>query len=170
MRWCWIDRFIQFEVGSSAKAIKAVTLAEDYLHDHFPGYPVVPKSFLIEGMAQTAGLLVSQQFDFKLNVILAKIATVKLFDEARPGDILTYSASIEYIRKEGALTRTGCHRGEEVLGEGEIFFAIFEGGSRMPLFDRRQFLEQLRILRLFEVGRNPDGTPLALPPELVSSA
>ena len=38
MRWYWIDRFIEFESGRYAKAIKNISLAEEYLHDHFPGY------------------------------------------------------------------------------------------------------------------------------------
>jgi 3-hydroxyacyl-[acyl-carrier-protein] dehydratase len=170
MRWCWLDRFIEFESGRSARAIKCVTLAEDYLHDHYPGFPLVPKAFIVEGMAQTAGLLVSQQFDFRLNVILAKISNLKFSMEARPGDVLVYHAEILDLRKDGALTRTSCHCREERLAEAEIFFAIFEGGDQMPLFERRHFLEQLRILRLFEVGRNPDGTPLGLPTELLRSS
>ena len=36
MRWFWIDRFLEFESGRYAKAVKCVSLAEDYLHDHFP--------------------------------------------------------------------------------------------------------------------------------------
>ena len=42
MRWYWIDRFLEFESGRYAKAVKNVSLAEDHLHDHFPGYPVSP--------------------------------------------------------------------------------------------------------------------------------
>ena len=51
MRWYWIDRFIEFESGRYAKAIKNVSLAEDYLHDHFPKFPVFPNSLVIEGLA-----------------------------------------------------------------------------------------------------------------------
>ncbi len=42
MRWFWIDRFVEFVPGSRAKAVKNVTLAEEHLHDHFPGFPVMP--------------------------------------------------------------------------------------------------------------------------------
>ena len=52
MRWFWIDRFLEFESGRYAKAVKCVSLAEDYLHDHFPQYPVFPNSLVIEGLAQ----------------------------------------------------------------------------------------------------------------------
>ena len=53
MRWFWIDRFVEFVPGSHAKAVKNVTLAEEHLHDHFPGFPVMPGSLMLEGMAQT---------------------------------------------------------------------------------------------------------------------
>ena len=39
MRWIWIDKFLEFRSGQFARAIKNLTLAEEHLHDHFPGYP-----------------------------------------------------------------------------------------------------------------------------------
>ena len=60
MRWFWIDRFIEFESGSYAKSVKNVTLAEEHLHDHFPGFPVMPGSLMIEGLAQTGGILLDE--------------------------------------------------------------------------------------------------------------
>ena len=57
MRWIWIDRFESFQSGKSAVAVKAVTAAEEHLHDLYPGFPVFPASLIIEGMAQTAGIL-----------------------------------------------------------------------------------------------------------------
>ena len=73
MRWIWIDRFVEFVNGSHAKAIKNVTLAEDHLHDHFPGFPVMPQSLMLEGMAQTGGILLGKVNEFNKVVILAKV-------------------------------------------------------------------------------------------------
>ena len=73
MRWFWIDRFELFEPGQRAVALKNVSAAEDHLHDHFPGFPVMPASLLIEGMAQTAGILVGHARNFEEKVILAKV-------------------------------------------------------------------------------------------------
>ena len=58
MRWIWIDKFIEFNSGTSAKAVKNVSLAEEHLHDHFPGFTVMPNTLILEGLAQTGGLLV----------------------------------------------------------------------------------------------------------------
>ena len=57
MRWYWIDRFVEFESGKRAKAVKNVSLAEEHLHDHFPGFPVMPGSLMNERMAKKGGIL-----------------------------------------------------------------------------------------------------------------
>src|SRR3954468_25013165 len=84
MRWIWIDKFIEFESGKQAKAIKNLTLAEEHLHDHFPGFPVMPNSLIVEGLAQTGGLLVGEYNQFKEKVILAKVPTAKFHFPAIP--------------------------------------------------------------------------------------
>src|SRR5215468_7601348 len=104
MRWIWIDKFAHFESGRRAVAIKNVTLAEDHLHDHFPGYPLMPASLMIEGMAQTAGILVGEARQFTEKVILAKVKRARFEHEVRPGDQLTYEAEIERIDDQAAYT------------------------------------------------------------------
>ncbi|MCH8854053.1 MAG: beta-hydroxyacyl-ACP dehydratase, partial [Planctomycetes bacterium] len=64
MRWIWIDKFIEFQPGERAVAVKNVSRAEDHLHDLYPAYPIMPASLIIEGMAQTAGILVGQARNF----------------------------------------------------------------------------------------------------------
>ena len=70
MRWIWIDRFVEFESGKRAVAIKNVTLAEDHLHDHFPGWPTMPNSLITEGLAQTGGLLVGETLMRSPNIMV----------------------------------------------------------------------------------------------------
>src|SRR5512143_321400 len=99
MRWYWIDRFVEFESGRRAKAIKNISLAEDHLHDHFPGYPVMPNSLIMEGLAQTGGLLVCESGRFREKVVLAKVSRARFYAEAVPGDTVIYTATVGYIRK-----------------------------------------------------------------------
>ena len=82
MRWIWIDKFIEFHSGESAVALKNVTLAEEHLHDHFPGFPIMPECLCIEAMAQTAGILVGEARKFQEKVILAKIQKPLSFIQA----------------------------------------------------------------------------------------
>src|SRR5690554_4059732 len=92
MRWFWVDRFVDFKHGKSARAIKNVSLAEEHVHDYFPGYPTHPQSLMIEGMAQTAGVLVGEAFNFEQKVILAKINRAKFHRLVTPGDTIEYHA------------------------------------------------------------------------------
>src|SRR5436309_8368000 len=102
MRWIWIDRFLEFHSGRSAKAVKNLSLAEDYFADHFPGYPVMPACLILEGLAQTGGILVGEANGFKEKVVLAKVPRAVFHKEALAGQTLVYQADILHLREEGA--------------------------------------------------------------------
>ncbi|WP_428389862.1 beta-hydroxyacyl-ACP dehydratase [Mucisphaera sp.] len=110
MRWIWIDRILELDKGKRCVAIKCVSAAEDVLHDHFEAdsnraaAPMMPHSLLIEGMAQTAGILVGHQGDFKEKVILAKIAKARFHAVAQPGDVVRFTANIDRYDEMGAST------------------------------------------------------------------
>ena len=101
MRWIWIDRFLDFQSGKSARAVKNLSLAEDYFADHFPGYPVMPACFILEGVAQTGGILVGEANNFQEKVILAKIVSARFRREV----LAKYFAEPErYSVSDGQLT------------------------------------------------------------------
>ena len=86
MRWIWIDRFVAFESGRSATAVKALSAAEDHFADHFPGYPVMPAALILEGLAQTGGILVGEARRFKEKVVLAKVPAATFHRDALAGE------------------------------------------------------------------------------------
>src|SRR6266436_9942572 len=102
MRWIWIDKFIEFTPRVSATTIKNVTMAEEHLHDLYPDFPVVPHSLIIEGMAQTAGILVGEARNFQEKVILAKVGRATFHRLVRPGDTILFSARIDQLNEHGA--------------------------------------------------------------------
>lgn len=108
----WIDRVVELQPREKMVAIKNVSLAEEHLHDHFevdafgPATPVMPASLIIEGVAQTAGILVGHAEDFAEKVLLAKISKAKLEREATPGCTLRYSATVQQLTAQGASTST----------------------------------------------------------------
>src|SRR6185503_20125037 len=100
MRWTWIDRFTSFESRRSATAVKCLSLAEDHFADHFPGFPVMPAPLILEGLAQTGGILVGEANQYRENVVLAKMSS-KFHREAMAGEQLTYTATIVDINETG---------------------------------------------------------------------
>ena len=135
MRWIWIDRFIAFEPGKRAEAVKNVSLAEDHLHDHWEPFPIQPVSLMIEGMAQTAGILVGQARNFEEKVILAKVSRAEFDDLVVPGDQITYQAEIETITPEAAVTKGIVLRNGEPVGRVDLMFSHIDqnlGGVKFP--------------------------------------
>ena len=123
MRWFWVDRFIEFEPGVRAKSVKNVSLSEEHMHDHFPGYPVMPHSLMLEGMAQTGGILLGQTHNFSSLIFLAKVPKVVYHKHVRPGDQIVYTATLEDAREEGGVTDVKAHVGDELVAEEQIVFA-----------------------------------------------
>lgn len=152
MRWFWVDRFIDFKSGKSARAVKNVSLAEEHLHDHFPGYPVQPPALMIEGMAQTAGVLVGEAFDFREKVILAKIGSAKFHRLVTPGDQIVYNAEvIDEIRPEGASIRGTITCGDELVAEIELMFVHLDQSMGGEDFGEDNFVfspEFVNLLRM----------------------
>ena len=123
MRWIWIDGFVEFQSGRRAVAVKNVSLAEEHLHDAYPGLPVMPPPLMIEGMAQTAGILVGQARNFAEKVILAKIRRARFDRRVVPGDRLRYEAEIETINEAGAATRGQVFCNDRLIGRVDLFFS-----------------------------------------------
>ncbi|HIJ53221.1 MAG TPA: beta-hydroxyacyl-ACP dehydratase [Planctomycetes bacterium] len=135
MRWIWIDKFVEFHSGERAVAVKNVTLAEEHLHDHFPGFPVMPESLMIEAMAQTSGILVGEAKNFQEKVILAKVKKAVFYDYVKPGDTLKLDAQIESIAPEAASTSGKITLGEKLIAEIDLMFSHIDqnlGGKKFP--------------------------------------
>jgi 3-hydroxyacyl-[acyl-carrier-protein] dehydratase len=142
MRWIWIDRFLEFHSGKSARAIKNLSLAEDYFADHFPGYPVFPGCFLLEGLAQTGGILVGEANDFREKVVLAKIPKAQFHREALAGEQLIYDVELLHLRPEGASVQGRATAGEPgtLVAEAEIFFAHLDQARSRQIFGEHNFV------------------------------
>ena len=158
MRWIWIDRFIEFESGSRATAIKNVTLAEEHLHDHFPGFPVMPGSLMIEGMAQTGGILLGELNQFRHVVILAKVPNVTFHGWVVPGDTIRYSARLLDAREEGGTVACEAHVGERLVAEAEIMFAhLNPADPALGAVDQKNFVFNSGLMAVLDVGKAGTG-------------
>lgn len=157
MRWIWIDKFTDFESGKRAVAIKNVSLAEEHLHDHFPAYPVMPASLIVEGMAQTAGILVGEARNFEEKVILAKVKRARFLREVRPGDRLEFEATVDQITDEAAMTSGKVSIDGELLAEIDIVFSHIDNNMSGLVFPEENFVftEGFKsLLRDYNAERN----------------
>lgn len=165
MRWFWIDRFTEFERGRRAVAVKSVAMSEEQFDGYSPGFPVMPASLMIEGMAQTAGLLIGEMEGFAQRVVLAKIGKAIFKRPAMPGDLLRYEATIADVKGDGALASVTAHVGDEQIAEVDLMFAFLdERFPSGPLFEPVDFVAMLRAFHMYDVGRTADGKPIDLPP------
>jgi len=140
MRWIWIDKFVEFESGARAVAIKNVTLAEEHLADHFPHFPVMPESLCIEAMAQTAGILVGEAKKFAEKVILAKIKKAVFFEYVKPGDTLRLEAKIESITDEAASTSGKISSEDRLIAEIDLMFSHLDKNLAGREFPEENFV------------------------------
>lgn len=151
MRWMWIDRVVELVPRQRMVAVKNISMAEEHLHDHFaadaerglPAAPIMPASLILEGMAQTAGVLVGHAEDFREKVVLAKINKAELSREATPGCTLRYTATIDRMDAIGASTRGTVELldhahpdlGYQPIGAIDLMFSHLDqnmGGAEFP--------------------------------------
>ncbi len=154
MRWIWIDRFVAFESGRRASAVKNVTLAEEHLHDHFPGYPVMPPSLMIEGMAQTAGILVGEARGFAEKVVLAKIREAVFEDYAVPGDQLRYDAEVESLDERAGVTAGTVSKNGVAIGRVNLMFSHVDRADRKLDLPAHNFVFTDQFLGLLAAFRD----------------
>ena len=171
MRWFWIDRFIDFEKGRRAVAIKCVALTEEQLDNYIPGYSLMPNALIVEGMAQTGGLLVGEVNHFQERVVLAKVGKAIFHRHAHPGDTLRYTAEVLDLKPDGAIIQATCHVGDQLQAEVEMVLAHLDDQrfKGVDLFEPADFLRMLRLFGLYDVGRDGDGQPLVPPPHMLAA-
>ena len=150
MRWIWIDRFDAFVPKTSAVAIKAVTAAEEHLHDLYPSFPIFPHSLIVEGFAQTAGILVGEAGGFKEKVILAKIGKADFERMVRPGDVMRYEATLDTFGDAGASVSGTVTVGDETVATISMMFSHIDQNMAGLDFPEHNFVFTPQFLELLD--------------------
>ena len=100
MRFILIDKVISLDIGREIKAIKGVSLAEEYLADHFPAFPVLPGVLLLEGLIESASWLVRRTENFAHSMILLEQAkNVKYKSFLAPASQIEYTVEARVIEE-----------------------------------------------------------------------
>jgi len=95
MRFALIDRILSYRQDQGIRAAKTLSQAEEYLMDHFPGYPVMPGVLMIEVMTQAASWHLRMAGDFRYSLVtLEKASHVRFGHFVTPGDTLLVDLQI----------------------------------------------------------------------------
>ncbi len=95
MRFLLIDRIIELEPDKSITALKNLSLAEEYLADHFPGFPVMPGVLMLETLIQAGGWLIRHSEDFAHSTIMLKESrAIKFNSFVTPGNSLIVQMTV----------------------------------------------------------------------------
>lgn len=100
-----IDKIIEIKKGRYARALKSVSLSEDFFTEHFPRFPVVPGVLQLEGMTQLGSLLISVSNDFSYFPMIQTIDDIKFRRFVKPGDILVFEAEILSLNADFAILK-----------------------------------------------------------------
>ena len=150
MKFRLIDRIIELAPGERIVAVKAVSLAEEYLADHFPTFPVLPGVFMLEAMTEAASWLVREAQNFATGLILlgeARNVTYKNF--VKPGDLLRVEVTCRRLaRDDSEFSGVGyCNQDEVVRGRFTLRHAPSDAGG--VSVERRAEVASSRFALLF---------------------
>jgi len=88
-----VDRVLEYQEGESIRALKNISVNEPQFTGHFPQSPVMPGVLLIEGMAQTGGILAFMSVDNNQEylVYFTGIDNARFRHPVRPGDQVVFA-------------------------------------------------------------------------------
>lgn len=141
MRFILIDKVVSLDTGREIKALKSVSLAEEYLADHFPTFPVLPGVLLLEGLIESASWLVRLTENFAHSMILLEQArNVKYKSFLAPASRIEYTVEAKVIEENvSSFVGFGSSGGERIVEArfGLRHFNLAERDSAMAAVDAR---------------------------------
>lgn len=160
MKFVLIDRIEELERGKRIVARKALSLAEEYLGDHFPAFPVLPGVLQLEAMVQASAWIVRDALDFRPTIVLLKEArnvTYKSF--LAPGQMLVIeSVCKELSEEQSVFTASGTVDGKEIV-KGKLTLRHFSLAERSPHLKETDDKLRAHLRSLFELSwlKRPGG-------------
>jgi 3-hydroxyacyl-[acyl-carrier-protein] dehydratase len=114
-------------------AVKQVSLAEEYLADHFPTFPVLPGVMMLEALTQAAGWLLHQRRGFACSMaVLREARNVKYGHFVAPGNRLVVEVAWDKETPGGARFKASGTVGSEQAVSARIELAYFNLADRQP--------------------------------------
>ncbi len=114
-------------------AVKFVSLAEEYLADHFPTFPVLPGVMMLEAITQAAGWLLHHRTQFsKSMAVLKEAKNVKYGQFVAPGNYLKVDVELAKLTDTGATFKANGFAGTDPALQARIELAYFNLGDKQP--------------------------------------
>lgn len=132
MRHYHVDRIIRLERGQRAVGVRSVALSDDVFGEHFPGNPVLPGIYVIEGLAQTAGILLWETTDRRRIAVMTTIDRARFSSFARPGDLVQLAVEVEALEERAAVVRGEATVGERRVSTARLTFSLQEPERVIP--------------------------------------
>nr|WP_321257407.1 3-hydroxyacyl-ACP dehydratase FabZ [uncultured Pseudodesulfovibrio sp.] len=127
-----VDRVLELDPGVRLKAIKNVTMNEEYFQGHFPNMPVMPGVLQLEALAQAGGILVINSIDEPLGdkvFLFTGLNKVKFRRPVVPGDQLELNVHYERHKLNIWKMRGVAKVDGQVTCQGEFSAAIADKGA-----------------------------------------
>ena len=131
MRFYLVDRIESIEPGKRIVTTKSLSLAEEYLADHFPGFPVMPGVMMVEAMVQSAAWLVRVAQDWSRSVVVLGAArNIRYTNFVQPGMTLRCELQATSIGPDSAKFKAAGHLGSEQAVGGRLELRCFNLADR----------------------------------------
>lgn len=133
MRFSLVDQIKELEKGKSITAVKNLSLAEEYLQDHFPGFAVMPGVLMVESIVQAGAWLMRYTNDFQYSTVLLKQTKAIRFNSfVTPGKQLRVSLSIQKWEDNLCTLKVSSEVEGEAAVSGRIVLEQFNLADKNP--------------------------------------
>lgn len=125
-----VDKILELDLENlKIKAIKNVTINEEFFNGHFPHFPVMPGVLIIEAMAQVGAYMMIKKIqkegiDGNYTVLFAGIDNAKFRKPVRPGDQIVFEVEGINIKKSMGKIKGVAKVDGQVVAEATLMAAL----------------------------------------------
>jgi 3-hydroxyacyl-[acyl-carrier-protein] dehydratase len=172
MHFTFVDRVLELQPGVKITTVKCLSLAEEYLADHFPRFPVMPGVLMLQAMTEASAWLIQATEDFAHSIVTLKDArNVRFADFVQPGWVLTVTAEMVRVGPREVQFKTQGTLSGRVAVVGRLVLERYNlADSKPDLAPTDAYLKRHLKAQLALVYRPPVETTAAASSALVAPA